>query len=88
MSLHHRHRLWFEFVDSKSNWADGISRDLGHCAWVLENGFDTREVSIPVEVWRHQLKDAWELVRSILVRSEQSSVGNIKELRWRSYTEC
>ena len=44
-------RLWMEYVESASNWADGISRKLGEDPWAAAHKFTTREEKIPVWPW-------------------------------------
>ena len=50
-------RIWMEYVESKSNWADGISRKLGEDPWVRKHGFTTREEQVPVWPWVTPMRD-------------------------------
>jgi hypothetical protein len=49
--------IWFEFVASEQNWADGISRDLALDRWARDHGFSTRAVQVPKEYWNAELED-------------------------------
>ena len=60
LAFHHDVHVWFEFVDSESNWSDGISRDLGEDKWAKQHGFALRELSIPLHLWKGPLHDVWE----------------------------
>ena len=40
-------RVWWEWVESKSNWSDGSSRLYLKCPWARRNGFSMREVTQP-----------------------------------------
>jgi hypothetical protein len=57
--------IWWEYVDSKSNWADGISRDLGNCPWAASRGFITREYEVQPSIWDGELEAAWQLAKSV-----------------------
>ena len=39
--------VWWEFVESEANWADGVSRDGSACAWAAAHGFDVAKVIAP-----------------------------------------
>ena len=57
--------IWWEYVDSKSNWADGVSRDLGACPWAAQRGFRTQAYPIPVQIWEGDLQAAWSFAKSL-----------------------
>ena len=52
-------RIWLEYVDSKSNWSDGISREYGADSFARANCFDTGLMTVDltwiqsdhVEIW-------------------------------------
>ena len=48
-------RLWFEWVESKSNWSDEASRSLDGGPWAMSRGFTFREVSCHVWPWREDI---------------------------------
>ena len=41
--------VWFEYVDSKSNFSDGVSRELGQDTWCLNRG--VRPYEFQAEAW-------------------------------------
>jgi hypothetical protein len=55
--------LWFEYVDSHANWADGISRELGDDPFARQHGFRVTEVPLCPEPWRGSLSAAWGTLR-------------------------
>ena len=56
-------RVWLEYVDSDSNWADGISRDLGKCKRAAQHSFTTTCRLLPIEIWEVPLAQVWEHLR-------------------------
>ena len=44
-------RVWFEYVESKSNWADGVSRLLHADQWSRQNGFELSQCCVPTWPW-------------------------------------
>ena len=48
---------WFEFVDSKSNWSDGISRCLDKCGFCAKHNIPIREVYIGDGWWTAPIGD-------------------------------
>ena len=46
----HCHSYW-EWIQSKSNWADGISRGGFRDPWLLAHGFSIHRSSVPVYLW-------------------------------------
>ena len=45
-------RIWLEYVDSESNWSDGISREFGKDKFAKDNCFSTGELH-PDLRWLH-----------------------------------
>ena len=43
--------MWFEYVESESNWSDGASREGLHDPWVKDNGFAMEVCEVPVWPW-------------------------------------
>ena len=40
--------MWWEYVESNANWADGVSRKEGkHCRWAAAHGFSVVQVEGP-----------------------------------------
>ncbi len=52
-------RIWLEYVDSDSNWSDGISRDFGNGTFARDNNFLTCEF-YPNLRWLHAgMEELW-----------------------------
>jgi hypothetical protein len=51
--------VWYEFVPSKQNWADGASRRGLLDSFARDNGFLMRQAEVPVCVWSSTLPEAW-----------------------------
>jgi hypothetical protein len=51
--------LWFEYVDSESNWSDGVSRELENDKWCRSHCIPVRRIGIDLDLWRISLKEAW-----------------------------
>eukprot|EP00971_Amphidinium_carterae_P075949 1500564-Amphidinium_carterae.1 len=43
---------WFEYIPSKSNWSDGLSRLLAHDTFVQAHQIPVRPVSVPLVLWQ------------------------------------
>ena len=54
--------IWLGWVDSESNWSDGLSRDLADDAFVVEHGFGTHETIPELAWWNHPLTEVWERI--------------------------
>ena len=52
-------QVWFEYVRSEANWADGISRELGECQWARSHGFVCKEYHLHRQWWQGSLADKW-----------------------------
>ena len=48
--------IYFEWVESKSNWSDGISREGRQDRWYVANRFSFQQCAVPVELWRLPLR--------------------------------
>ena len=48
---------WFEFVDSKSNWSDSVSRKLADCPFCKKHGIPVEKVEIPEYWWTMSLSE-------------------------------
>ena len=44
-------RVWFEYIESDANWADGISRNGVFDTWASEHGFPASVVELPTWPW-------------------------------------
>ena len=56
--------VWIEWVDSKANWADGISRLFGSDPVARELGFATRETELDTQWWNDALSSVWDSIRT------------------------
>ena len=48
--------LWFEWVPSKSNWTDAISRDGFRDSWHRQQRFQVHQSQVPVFLWRFNIR--------------------------------
>ena len=48
--------LWFEWVPSKSNWTDAISRDGFRDPWHRQQQFQVHQSQVPVFLWRFNIR--------------------------------
>jgi hypothetical protein len=55
--------VWFEFVDSESNFSDGISRELGNDPFCAEMGVTPRECVVHAWMWQEPLAQVWASFR-------------------------
>ena len=55
-------RVWFEYVESHSNWADQLSRSLVPDEWMVAQGFSTTLVDPPVWPWETAEADLVEVI--------------------------
>ena len=53
--------VWYEFVESKSNFADGISRKLQECEFCKRHSIPTDPIAVPQEWWSKPLKEVYTL---------------------------
>ena len=56
--------VWLEFVDSDSNFADGVSRDLSACSWCHGHGFEPVPFCFSDHWWHMGLTELWHELRS------------------------
>ena len=61
--FHWDFQVWFEFVDSKGNWSDSISRELGADDFAARHAFSTSQLEPTGQLWLGSLKDLWSAVR-------------------------
>ena len=62
-------RLWWEYVPSNQNWADGISRLGRNDPFVKEKKITVIDLSMDVALWTEDLTDAWTLMSTITRRA-------------------
>ena len=56
--------IWWEFVDSKANWSDGVSRWGAEDKCAREHGFTLTQLQTPRRWWDGTLQEQWDLVQS------------------------
>ena len=64
-------QIWFEWVDSDSNWSDGVSREFQSDPLAQELGFSLESMEEPTLTWSGSWLELWNLAQ----RSCGSSVG-------------
>ncbi len=58
-----RCRVWFEFISSEQNWADGVSRYGSEDAFAAEHRIRVQGLTLEDKWWRLQLREAWQVLR-------------------------
>ena len=66
---------WFEFANSKANWADGISRRHADDPFAKEHGFPIVQVDVPQGMRLHDIEHVWGAF--IGVRSQETFIGKL-----------
>ena len=56
-------RVWFEWVDSGSNWSDGVSRLLQADPFAAENGFTLEPMGGPGPQWSASWQELWAFAK-------------------------
>ena len=51
LAFHLRCSIWFEWVDTDSNWADNLSRDLKDCRFTRELGYEPTQMQSGLQFW-------------------------------------
>ena len=65
MLCHHLNmELWFEYVDSQSNYSDGISRDLYHDKFCAHHSIPIQEFSVDPHYWQASLLELWHIPKN------------------------
>ena len=55
-------QIWFEFVDSKGNWSDGISRLLQDDPFACKHNFPVSELVPDATFWAEDLEILWHRI--------------------------
>ena len=55
-------QIWFEFVDSKGNWSDGISRLLQDDPFAYQHNFPVSELVPDATFWAEDLEILWHRI--------------------------
>ena len=53
----YKFRVWYEFVPSAQNWADGVSRRGAADPWALAHAFPVSQGVVPLWPWQGTLHD-------------------------------
>ena len=70
-------RVWFEWVESKSNWADGSSRLLEADPWVHKHGFSVSRAVVPVWPWEAEPQSRVDEAKRLRASCGRNSGGRI-----------
>ena len=52
-----------EYVPSKQNWSDGLSRNGAQDSFIQEHAITCADADVPKEIWQGTAQDAWELAK-------------------------
>ncbi len=52
--------IWFEYVHTDSNWADGASREAGNDSFIERHGFELQQVHLQRAVFDMPLVQLWD----------------------------
>ena len=56
-------RFWVEYIPSKQNWSDGLSRNGVKDAFVNKHAIPCTVVGIPGNIWQGTATDAWQFAK-------------------------
>ena len=65
IAFHLETDIWFEWVDSGSNWADDLSRHLDRCEFSRSLGFRPVQIDDPFFRWHLAWIDLWNELRGL-----------------------
>ena len=65
MAYHLQANIWYEWVDSHSNWADGISRNYGEYEVSRKLGFRTAPMAKLMGWWGEDWKEVWKIAEQV-----------------------
>ena len=65
IAFHLETDIWFEWVDSGSNWADDLSRHLDSCEFSRSLGFSPVQIDDPFFQWHLDWIDLWDELRRL-----------------------
>ena len=65
LAYHLECTVWFEWVDSESNWADGVSRQLAMDPFAQRHGFTLQEMEQPSVWWAAELPEVWRMASRV-----------------------
>ena len=79
LAWHLQVRVWFEWVDSDSNWSDGVSRLLEKDEFSAEHGFPLEAMAGPTDQWRQSWPELWAFAERA---SKKRALGKTDERAW------
>ena len=59
-------RVWLEYIDSKGNWSDGISREFEKDVFVAKHHVQVRELHDPFSWYHSDIRRAWIESKSLV----------------------
>ena len=65
LAYHRKAEIYFEWVDSKSNWSDGISRDFGNDPVARRLGFTTSPLHLDMSWWQLSSVELWQCAEDL-----------------------
>ena len=65
LAYHWECTVWSEWVDSESNWANGVSRQLAMDPFAQRHGFTLQEMGQPSVWWAAELPEVWEMASRV-----------------------
>ena len=68
-------RVWFEWIESKANWADGASRELEQHRWTSDAGFQFTRQEVPVWPWAADPEERVAHAKQVCSSLEQRWAG-------------
>ena len=66
IAYHLQADLWFEWVDSESNWADQISRLFGADPVSRRLGFETSPIELDISWWPQDWTAVWRRIENLV----------------------
>ena len=67
LAFHLRCQIWFEWVDSESNWSDNLSRCLDQCAFTRSLGFHPQRMELIFFEWDLEWELLWHTMERFTV---------------------
>ena len=65
LAFHLRCSIWFEWVDTDTNWADNLSRDLKDCRFTRELGYEPTQMQSGLQFWELGWRELWEELKRL-----------------------
>ena len=68
-------RAWFEYIESKSNWTDSLSRDMGDETVLAELGFHVYKGAVPEWPWDTEPEQVVNMLKGAEARNSVGGDG-------------